>query len=317
MKQRSIDTRFRHLDLKVAGFVLIPVAILLLAVYLIGKENDLFRPTYRLIFTVSKGTGFSRGMPVKLSGFRVGRLADMRLNDQARVDIMIDIDRSCSRWIREDSTVKLVKEGIVGENVLELSVGSEGRSPLPDGGRIRYEESKSLEELATEVTEKVTPVLLEIRDIIAYINDPNGDVKQLVKSLNSLSGRVDRTLTSVDRLLSQTTDESAHLMTTARETIAHADRVFTDVETALLTLNRSLPPILESSERALSSIERISSDIEKSGKKLLPRIPRLLDRTESTLESSEELMDGAKRIWPLNRVIAPPPPPFLPVTGDE
>ncbi|GAB4298583.1 MAG: MlaD family protein [Desulfuromonadia bacterium] len=317
MKQRSLDTRFRYIDLKVAGFVLIPVAIILLAVYLIGKENDLFRPTYRLLFTVAKGTGFSRGMPVKLSGFRVGRLADMRLNDQARVDIMIDIDRSCSRWIREDSTVSLVKEGIVGESVLELSVGSQRHPPLPDGGRIRYEETKSLEELATEVTEKVTPVLLEIREIISYINDPKGDVKQLVKNLNSLSGRLDQTLDSVDHLVAQTSQQSAPLMVTARETIVHADRVLTGVETALLTLNRFLPPILESSERTISTTARITSDIEQSSSNILPRIPRLLDRTESTLETSEELMDGAKRIWPLKRVIPSPPPPFLPVTGDE
>jgi len=317
MRQRHTDTRFRHLPLKVAGFVMIPVVILLLVIYLIGKENDLFRPTYRLLFTVPKGTGFSRGMPVKLSGFRVGRLADMRLNDQARVDIMIDIDRSCTRWVRDDSSVRLVKEGVIGESVLELSVGSEGRPPLKDGDRIRYEQTKSLEELATEVTEKVTPVLLEIRDIISYINDPRGDVKQLVKNLNTLSGKLDQTLSSVDRLVTGASDQGLPLIATTGETVGHADRVLSHMETTLLTLNQSLPTLMGSSERTLATVERLAADLEKSGKTLLPRVPRLVDRAESTLDGSSELIDATKRVWPLNRVIPPPPPPFLPVTGDE
>lgn len=296
---------------------MVPVAILLLAVYLIGEENDLFRPRCRLLFTVPKGTGFSRGMPVKLSGFRIGRLADMGLNDEARVDIMIDIDRTFMKWVREDSTVRLVKEGIVGESVLEVSVGSMEKEMLKDGGRIRYEHVRTLEELATDVTEKVTPVLLEVRDIISYVNDPQGDVKRLLRNLATLTERLDRTLTGLDAVLADLDDRSGAVAVDLRQTIRSADRVLTEAESALLTINRSLPPILSSSERTLASLERVADRVGRSSEAILPRIPRVIDSTESTLESSRELIDGTKRIWPLSRTIPPPPSPFLPVQSNE
>ena len=87
------DPRFKNLERKIGLFILIAVAGIALVVVLVGIQRNLFTQKYILHFTVDRGTGFSKGMPVKLSGFSIGRIKDLTLNEQAMVDINIEIDR--------------------------------------------------------------------------------------------------------------------------------------------------------------------------------------------------------------------------------
>jgi phospholipid/cholesterol/gamma-HCH transport system substrate-binding protein len=114
------DPRFRHLKKKIAVFVAVALVVVAGVALLIGKENDLFTKKYELAFTVEKGTGFTRGMPVKISGFRIGRVKSISLNEAAKVDIVLQIGEKYQKWIRKDSTAKLVMEGLVGAAIIEI-----------------------------------------------------------------------------------------------------------------------------------------------------------------------------------------------------
>ena len=82
------------------------------------------------------------------------------------------IDRKYEIWIRRDSVARLVKEGLVGDAVIEISAGSPGQPQLQEGELLTFEKSKSIDEQIDEISEKVKPVLLEIKEIISYVNNP-------------------------------------------------------------------------------------------------------------------------------------------------
>ncbi len=81
-------------------------------------------------------------MPVKLSGFRIGRIHKIALDDQAKVIVRLKIDRKYSKWIRADSVATFRQEGLVGDRIIDVSVGTPDRPaladddvpPLPGGG---------------------------------------------------------------------------------------------------------------------------------------------------------------------------------------
>ncbi|MDU0460971.1 MAG: MCE family protein, partial [Geobacteraceae bacterium] len=74
---REEDPRFKHLERKIGLFVAVSLAAIVLAFLFYGFQKDFFTATYSLHFTVDRGTGFSKGMPVKLSGFRIGRITSI------------------------------------------------------------------------------------------------------------------------------------------------------------------------------------------------------------------------------------------------
>lgn len=315
------DLRFKHLEKKVGAFALVAIAGILAVVLLIGVENDLFTQKYRLRFTVEKGTGFSRGMPVKLSGFRIGRVKAISLNEKAMVDIDIQIDKKYQKWIRKDSTARQVKEGLVGDNIIEVSVGSPGSPALKDGEVISYEKTKGLEEVANEIAEKVKPVLIEVRDIISYVNDPNGDIKQSLQSIRTLTSDLNGTRRHADTLLVSTNANIGHLAGGAGKVLDNANNRISSLEPLLTKFDANLaklPPILDKVDTTLANVEKTTQELRTASEKTMPRILPLVNKTDDVMEGANTVMNALKDMWPIkSHVPVPTDRAFVPGDSHE
>lgn len=307
------DPRFRHLKKKVSGFIAVALALVCLVVFFIGREHDLFTQKYELRFTVEKGTGFTRGMPVKLSGFRIGRVKSISLNESATVDIVLQIDSRYRKWIHSDSRAKLVKEGLVGDMIVDVSVGSATTPLLQHQDRLAFEKTKGLDELADEIAEKVKPVLVQVKDIIEYVNDPKGDLKQSFRNVHALSAQLEDTRRHVDELLSSGT-------TAVNASAARVDRVLTEADSRLkelapalthleksgATLEQRLPPLLEKLDGTVSNLLEISRTTASTSSRVMPRIPSMVNSAEETLDRGNRLLGGVSGIWPISSSVPPP-----------
>ena len=295
---REEDTRFRHLEQKIGLFILIALAGIVMAVVLVGMQKGLFTKTYSLRFTVDRGTGFSKGMPVKLSGFRVGRITGMLLNEQAMVDISIEVDRKYSKWIRGDSTVKLLKEGLVGDNIVEVAVGSLEKAELKDGENLIFVKTKALDELADDIAQKVKPVLIEVRDIIGYINDPNGDLKKTVHNIEKLTKNLEKTRDGADQLLASTGKNLDAIASRSAVLLDTTTRKIDSLDIAKLNTSlEKLPPLLEKTDAAILSITAVSVETKKLAETSFPLIPGLLSRTDQLLFNTDRLMNSLNNSW--------------------
>lgn len=313
---REEDPRFRHLKKKITIFVAVALAVVGGVVLLIGKENDLFTKKYELGFTVEKGTGFTRGMPVKLSGFRIGRVKSISLNEAAKVDIVLQIDKKYRKWIRKDSTAKLVKEGLVGDAIVEISVGAPPMPVLQDGERLAYVKIKALDELAEEIAEKVKPVLIEVKDIIGYVNDPKGDIKQSMKNFNRLSKNLEATRQKTDFLLVKA---GKNVDTVSGKLSIVLDETSVTVKKAnasLALIDGKLPDILAHAESSLENVDKISSDLKQAEEKVLPKVPSLAKKSEDALDGTNNVLNAVKGIWPISSHL-PPPRQMQFVPGDS
>lgn len=313
---REEDPRFRHLKKKIAVFAAVALAAVAAVVLLIGKENDLFTKKYELLFSVEKGTGFSRGMPVKLSGFRIGRVKSISLNEAAKVDVVLQIGNEYRKWIRRDSTAKLVKEGLVGDAIIEVSVGTPSLDVLQDGERLAYVKTKALDELADEIAEKVKPVLIEVRDIIGYVNDPGGDIKQSMKNFNTLSRNLEVTRKRADSLLVKAADDVDTVSGKLGAVLDDASVTVNRANASLVLLDGKLPGLLANAESSLKNVEKISCDLRLAEERLLPKVPSLVQKSEDALSGGNRIVDAVQGIWPISSRIPAPREQQL-VPGDS
>ncbi len=310
------DVRFKNLEKKIGLFIAIAITGLLVSILFIGIEKDIFTKKYQLRFTVEKGTGFSRGMAVKLSGFRIGRISSISLNERAMVDIDIQLDKKYQKWIRKDSTARLVKEGLVGDAIIEVSVSSSGKELLKDGDTITFVKSKGLEEVANDIAEQVKPVLYEVKEIISYINDPQGDIKQTLGNINRLTrdlqgtrGHVDNLLVSTRADISRATDSTQTVLRSTDEKIKALGPALVKVERTLTNIDQKLPPMLDKVSTSLDNVEKSTRSISKS-------LPNIISKTEDTVQSVDTLLNALKETWPFkNHIPAPTDREFVP--GDS
>jgi len=177
------DPRFKNLEKKVGIFVFTAFVILAGILFFMGRERGLFIKKYAIFFTVDSGTGFIEGIPVKLLGFKVGKVKSLELTEDAKVKVTLEINKKYQKRIRQGSVARLLKEGFIGDSVVEVSVGPTSGMGIEEEGELPFEKVGGIEELAKEAK----PVLKQVRDTISYINDPEGDVRKTLSNIRKLS----------------------------------------------------------------------------------------------------------------------------------
>ncbi|MEI6218780.1 MAG: MlaD family protein, partial [bacterium] len=292
---REEDPRFKYLERKIGMFITVAFLGVVIALVLYGVQKDYFTPIYTLRFTVDRGTGFTKGMSVKLSGFRIGRVTSISLNEQAMVDIMVEVDKKYRTWIRSDSIVKLVKEGLVGDSIVDISVGSLDKPELSDGATILYVKTLALDEMAQEIVEKVKPVLFEIRDIISYVNNPDGDLKKTIHNLEVLSRNLDGTREQTDKLLlsvngnlDRISNRAVTVLDSANKKVDSLDfaPVLARINSTIDSIDKKIPPILDKTDTTLAELAKLSRETRVMSESAFPKIPGLLSQTEDVLLST-------------------------------
>ncbi len=300
------DPRFKNLERKIGIFIVTAVVSIAVALTLFGIQKGFFIKKYNLSFTVDRGTGFSKGMPVKLSGFRIGKVTSIALNDQARIDINIEIDKKYKSWIRSDSTTRLIKEGLVGDTIVEISIGSPNRPELQENDKITYVKTKALDEIADEIAEKVKPVLSEVRDIISYINDPQGDLKKTIYNLEQLTRNLEETrrhtnslILTTNRTVERVGNKASLTLDTTNQKINSLDlqTTMTKTNSVLDQIDKKLPALLAKTDATIENIRIVSDESRKVSQKTLPRIPGLVTKMEEVILSSDRLINSIQNTW--------------------
>jgi len=317
------DVRFKHLEKKIGLFAAIAIVGALAVVLFIGADKDLLTPKYKLKFTTGKGTGFAKGMPVKLSGFRIGRIKSINLNEQAMVDIEIEVNKKYQKWIKSDSSARLVKEGLVGDSIIEVTAGSAKAMVLKNGDTINFEKSKGLEEVANDIAEEVKPVLIEVKEIISYINDPNGDIKQSLGNIKLLTQQLQDTREKVDDLLVSSRDNVSTLTKSGVDVLNNTNAkvlalgpTLEKVDRSVANLEKSLPPLLQKVDASMDHLEKTTLQLQKTSEKAMPRVPKLINKAEDVMEGADTVLNAVKDMWPFkNHVPAADQRQFVP--GDS
>ncbi|MBU4320964.1 MAG: MlaD family protein [Thermodesulfovibrionales bacterium] len=292
---KETDPRFMKLKGKVGLFFIIAVAGIIATVVSIGIERGIFTAKYRINFTVDKGTGFFEGMPVKLSGFKIGKIDSMSLDENAKVKVTLLISKKYSKWIRQDSKAMLTKEGFIGEGVVDISVGSTNKPVIWDGGVIQNEKARGLDEIA----EEMRPVIGEIKDIITYINDPKGDIKQTIANLKTLSSGLNATKENADKLLKNADSNISGVSSDASKALKNIDKTVS-------SMNDKINPVIDKLNRTMDNAEKTTANLRDAVEKAAPKVPPLLNKGEDALSDTNEVVKSLKQIWPIRLFIEKP-----------
>lgn len=320
------DRRFAHLERKVGAFVLLTLVGIAAVVAFIGIERGVFTKKYSLHFTVDKGTGFAVGMPVKLSGFYIGRLEKLALTDQARVNVTIVIEKKYSKWIRRDSSVKLVKEGMIGDSIIEMKVGNPASTELRDGEAIAYEPSPTLDDLVADVKAQVLPVLDQLKGMVAYMDDPKGDVKQTIANVRELTAGLPETRAKVDGLIVSVKDEIVTvrgdvekiltsvdgLLATVDERVKKVNPIVESAASIASTAEKRLPPMLDEVEKSLKEVRATLEKVRVMVDESSGDVPGLLSNTVKLTENGNDIAESVKKTWPISSNVPPPVPVLVP-----
>lgn len=314
---QDIDPRFKHLGKRVFAFIIVALVIIVLTVFFLGKEKDLFSPKFRLHFTTSSAFGYSEGMSVKLAGFRIGKVSKITLDENARVIIELEIKKRYQKWIRQDSTASLKKEGYIGESFIEISFGSLDKPLLQDKSEIVFVKAKGLEDIAKEIVEELKPVALDVKNFVQYITNPHGDVTRILKNTANLTGELNTATLKAESLMEETRPVirntksiTANVNTETEKLSAMTEEIkksLDNIEKLTKSLKEDVPQLLSETKKVLENVNKITGEVAKESPKIRP----IMDNVQDISDDSKDITDSVKKNWFIRRNLPAQPSPSV------
>ncbi len=309
---RDSDPRFRWLGAKLLAFIVLAVLAVAGLVYAIAVKQGYFVAKTPLLLVSESGTDLKVGMAVKFSGFKIGQVEKLTLDEVGHVNIEIVVEDRYLKWIKRDSVGHMMKDGLIGDSYIGISGGTGFLPPVDRNSQLIFVAGKSFDEIAQEVRDRVVPVIEEVEKTLHYVNDPKGDVVQALQNFNRLSQDLQQTRSRIDSAI-------AHFDALAAkdvpETLLSARKALERADAAIAQVQEKLPPIMDKANNTLANVEAASAEakqaaeaLRKTAETAAPDAGRLLKRGNELLDTGADTLDSVRRSWPLNRMVAPEEP---------
>lgn len=306
------DPRFRGLRLKLAAFVLLSMGSLVAVLVFFAHRQGYFEDKTPIFFISDSGTDLRVGMSLKFSGFKIGEVKALTLDERGRVRVDTLVEDRYMRWIKTDSIGRVGRDGPIGDTFIDLGLGSATLPPAARNTQLEFIPAKSFDDLVREVQGKIVPVINEAQALLLRINDPQGDftrtlvnMRQVTEGLGETRQRVDAALDNLNRLSSQ--DVPATLAST-RQVLERADHALREVDTRL-------PGLLQSAERSLGHLEALGGSTRKLVDQASPEAVGLIRDSRDLVRKGNDTVDAVTGSWPLNQLL--PSPATRPVRADS
>ena len=306
---RSFDPASRAARSVGAVLLALPLIAVLALAYSAYRQGMFERQhPYRLL--AGSAYDIRVGTPVEFSGFPIGSVTQVRLDDSGQAEITVVVADRHLRWVRADSAFSL-QQPLLGTARIVVDT-RELKSPiLPAGSTRRLASDSSLAQLL----DQAKPLLADLRQLARGLADPAGPVQKTLVNAEQLSARMARegiasavtgnpkTGAGIDGALGQTRATLERL----GQTIADADlRLFgtggtsEKVDANLMQTAATLQTLRQSLEaltRALNQGERVAANLAAGSSDLSglrQRIDQAVYRTDEILKRVDAVLAQPK-----------------------
>ncbi len=298
----SVSQRRRRLAWFVGGAALIVLG----ATLYLSVQKDWFMRTTTLHVRVDSAKGMVSGMSVKLNGFRIGTLAKLTMDIDGRVSMVLEVNEEYRHLIHKDAKARLVKEDLIGEGVIDLLPGLETVAIVENNALIGFERARDVSDELSKLAIQLEPILRDVKNITAYIDHSDGEIKSTLRELKRAS-----------LALADTTETAREI---SQRNQPRIDSVLDSVARSLNTLDKSLPGLVGKLDSSLQQVEAvtldakvISADLKVISAGLSTDIPPAVSAGRDALQDTRAMVHAVKESWPVSNMLAKPVEHSLPL----
>jgi phospholipid/cholesterol/gamma-HCH transport system substrate-binding protein len=179
-----METHTQKFKIRLGLFVLGGLTLFVLAVFIIGKQKNLFNPVFKLTSTFHNVSGLQVGNNVRFSGINVGTVDNIVIINDSTVRIDMLIRNDVWKFIKSDCMVSIGSEGLIGDKLLVISQGS-ADAPLAKVGQ-HLNSTEPIETDAIMKSLQVTAgnaevITKQLAEIMTKINSGKGTLGRLIQ----------------------------------------------------------------------------------------------------------------------------------------
>jgi len=226
---------------RVGVFVLMSLLAGLGMVYALGARARLFESRYTVHADFTEVGGLNEGATVRLAGVQIGRVKRVNLPPEpgGKVRVDLSIATRFSNRVRKNSVARVETQGLLGDRIVELSVGTTEAPPTKDGDVVLARDPTDFSKIVSQGAETVK----NVADLAESLRGTADSLKQ-----SKLIEDASATLASARKV----TDQVGRIVTEVEKGRGWAHALIYDEPVALRKMN----DVIASTQRLLDRVER-------------------------------------------------------------
>ena len=169
--------------IKVGILVTVGLAIFILGIFVLGRQENLFGSTFTLRSSFPGVSGLQIGNNVRFNGINIGTVSDIVLYNDTSVMVLMLVEKDMQKFIKKNSRCVIGSEGLMGDKVITITAGSENYEPVGDKDMLISEKPVEMDEIIFSLknTAQNAEIISEELALLMYkVNNGEGALSRLL-----------------------------------------------------------------------------------------------------------------------------------------
>ncbi len=262
--------RARATKLRVGIFVLVSLAVFLGIIYMLGAGGRLFEARFTIYAEFAEVGGLQEGATVRLAGVQIGRVSAVELPAQpgGKVRVAMKIAKQFADRIRKDSEARIETQGLLGDRIVEITVGTAQTAAVPPGETVRSRDPVDISHVIGEgagVVRSVAALADSFRQVAeefqaTRVMQDLGDTVMAARKVTDQVGRIADRVETGPGLAHTLLYEEPIALRRVNDLIASTQKMIDRVERGDGALGvLTSPESMQAAKRVLAAMERFAA----------------------------------------------------------
>ncbi|MBX2986294.1 MAG: MCE family protein [Bdellovibrionaceae bacterium] len=283
---------------RVAGlFILFAIGGALVSALSVAIKQGWFEPRIRYQTTFEDADGVHAGTSVKMAGLQAGSVEGVELLADNRVRVNFYVLGKFRERIRQDSKAMLIRPFIIGDRVLEISVGNESLPAVAEHEHVTSEEAMDLMAFMSgkrmnDAMGRLGLVLDNLQTVMEAFSN-----KERVQSAIRMFDRMEPMLERVTAMSSEVTKLSRQATKddNLAKLLAQVNVLSRELNQILPALNEQNPELGKDMAGMMKSLSRLTGEMDRSFAEVGQEMPGTVRRAVEALNEATVLIKAMQK----------------------
>src|SRR5680860_1543052 len=179
-----METYTEKFKVRLGLFIVGGLTLFILTIFIIGRQQNLFNPVFKLTTTFHNVSGLQVGNNVRFTGINVGMVDKIKIINDSTVQVDMLIEKDIQKFIKSDCGVAIGSEGLIGDRLIIISYGSSDAPIAKDGQKLTSKEPVETDAIMASLQTSVVnaeSITLQLAEIMMNINSGQGTLGRLIQ----------------------------------------------------------------------------------------------------------------------------------------
>ena len=194
-----METHSQKFKVRLGLFVAGGLAIFIFAIFIIGKQKNLFNPVFTVNSTFYNVSGLQVGNNIRFSGINVGTVDNIAIINDSTVKVFMMIRKEVKQFIKSDCKAAIGSEGLIGDKLIIITQGTTDAPLVREGQQLESEEPVEMDALMTSLkvtVDNAAVISYQLAEIMIKVNSGTGTLGRLIRD-STIAGNLNQTMVNL------------------------------------------------------------------------------------------------------------------------